>query len=136
MAGATAGAMGGYGLSRYLLHSWAERRLGQHRALRHFRRGIAERGLWFVLLVRLVPVTPFNIENYLFGLTPLSWRPYLLGTVLGILPGTLIYVWLGLSGAQALEGGGVVSFLLALMVLMVLAVLSWRLRHRSPPVEP
>ncbi len=130
LLGATAGAMGAFALSRYLLHPWAERRFGGHPALRRFQRGIAERGLVFVLAVRLVPVTPFNLENLLFGLTPLSWRHYLLGTVVGILPGTLAYSWLGYTGARALQGGNALAFFGAVALLLVLAALPWWLSRR------
>lgn len=133
---ATAGAMGAFALSRYLLHPWAERRFGRHPALRRFRRGIAERGLLFVLAVRLVPVTPFNLENLLFGLTGLPWRPYLLGTVVGILPGTLAYGWLGDTGARALQGGSLLAYLAAVALLLALAVVPGRLLRRlATPLE-
>jgi uncharacterized membrane protein YdjX (TVP38/TMEM64 family) len=125
MLGATAGAMGAFGLSRYLLHPWAERRFGRHPALRRFQRGLARRGLVFVLAVRLVPVTPFNLENLLFGLTSVPWSHYLLGTVVGILPGTFAYSWLGSSGARALAGGSALAFYGAVALLLVLAALPW-----------
>lgn len=137
LLGGTAGAMGAFALSRYLLHPWAERRFGGHPALRRFRRGIAERGLVFVLAVRLVPVTPFNLENLLFGLTSLRWQPYLLGTVVGILPGTVAYSWLGYTGARALQGGSALAFFGALALLLVLAALPWALSRRLRlPEEP
>lgn len=130
LLGATAGAMGAFGLSRYLLHPWAERRFGGHPALRRFQRGIAERGLVFVMAVRLVPVTPFNLENLLFGLTPVPWRLYLLGTVVGILPGTVAYSWLGHTGARALHGGNALAFFGAVALLLVLAAIPWLLSRR------
>jgi uncharacterized membrane protein YdjX (TVP38/TMEM64 family) len=131
MLGATAGAMGAFALTRWMFRAWAEEHFGAHPALRSFRRGIAEHGLWFVLMVRLVPVTPFNIENSLFALTPLSWSGYLLGTVLGILPGTIAYCWLGLTGAEALEGGGTRTFLGAVLVVLAMSVLSILLRRQA-----
>lgn len=142
MLGATGGAMGAFALSRWLLHDWAMSRFGNLPALRRFRDGIAERGLWFVLAVRLVPVTPFNLENTLFGLTPLPWPTYLLGTVVGILPGTVAYTWLGHTGAEALAGGSLRLFLAAVVLLVVLSLLPWLVsrcmrllptRSSSPP---
>ncbi|MDJ0457983.1 TVP38/TMEM64 family protein [Arthrobacter sp. NQ7] len=61
---------------------------------------LRRRGFAAVVGVRLVPVLPFTAINYLAGLTSVSWWPYLLGTALGILPGTLSYVTLGAFGAQ------------------------------------
>lgn len=58
-------------------------------------RAVAERGLAIVILTRLSPVFPFNLLNYAFGLTRVSFRDYLLGSMIGMLPGTLMYVYLG-----------------------------------------
>lgn len=58
-------------------------------------RAVAERGLWIVLLTRLSPVFPFNLLNYAFGLTRVTFRDYLVGSLVGMLPGTLMYVYLG-----------------------------------------
>ncbi|MDX2100712.1 MAG: TVP38/TMEM64 family protein [Leptolyngbyaceae cyanobacterium bins.59] len=119
--GATLGAMGAFGLSRYLLRSWTEQRYGHHPTLQKFQNGISRRALLFVISVRFIPVTPFNLENYLFGLTPVPWKPYCLGTIVGIIPGTIAYTWVGVTGAQALEGGSAVSFLLAVSFLFLLS---------------
>lgn len=61
---------------------------------------LRQRGFAAVVGVRLVPVLPFTAVNYLAGLTSVGWRPYVLGTVLGILPGTVSYVTLGAFGLQ------------------------------------
>lgn len=58
-------------------------------------RAVAERGLAIVILTRLSPVFPFNVLNYAFGLTRVSFRDYVLGSMIGMLPGTLMYVYLG-----------------------------------------
>lgn len=131
MLGGTAGAMGAFALTRWMFRAWAEDHLGDHPALRRFRRGIAEHGLWFVLLVRLVPITPFNLENSLFALTPLSWSSYLLGTVIGILPGTVAYGWLGITGAEALEGGSLRTFLGAVLLVLGISAVPWLLRRHA-----
>src|SRR5207237_10884934 len=52
-------------------------------------------GLRIVLLVRLSPVFPFNLLNYAFGLTQVTLRDYLIGSLVGMLPGTVMYVYLG-----------------------------------------
>ncbi|MEL6553240.1 MAG: TVP38/TMEM64 family protein [Cyanobacteria bacterium J06621_11] len=121
--GATIGAAGACWMSRYLLHQWAAQRFRRHPTLRKFQRGIRRRSLWFVIVVRLSPVTPFNIENYLFGLTSVSWRPYLCGTVLGILPGTIAYTWVGVTGAEALKGESALTLLLSVIFLMAISLL-------------
>ncbi|MBD1909832.1 TVP38/TMEM64 family protein [Leptolyngbya sp. FACHB-16] len=122
IAGATLGAMGALWLTRYLFRDWVEHRFGHNPTLQKFQRGIAEQSLLFVLSMRLIPVTPFNVENYLFGLTLVDWRSYLLGTIVGIIPGTIAYTWVGVTGAQALEGGSALSFFLAVGLLLFISV--------------
>ena len=58
-------------------------------------RAVGREGLKIVLLTRLSPVFPFNLLNYAFGLTTVSLRDYVLGSLVGMLPGTVMYVYLG-----------------------------------------
>ncbi|QYF90355.1 TVP38/TMEM64 family protein [Arthrobacter sp. PAMC25284] len=92
------GAVAAFWLGRLLGRDAVERftgaRVGKIDELLH------RRGLAAMIGVRLVPVLPFTVINYAAGLTSLRWRPYFLGTAIGILPGTLSYVTLGASGLQ------------------------------------
>jgi uncharacterized membrane protein YdjX (TVP38/TMEM64 family) len=56
---------------------------------------IERNGFRYVLAARLIPAVPFNVFNFLCGLAPLSWKHYALGTLIGMLPGTFLYVGLG-----------------------------------------
>ena len=56
---------------------------------------IEKEGFKMITLVRLSPIFPFNVVNYAFGLTRVSLSKYVLGSFLGMLPGTLMYVYLG-----------------------------------------
>jgi uncharacterized membrane protein YdjX (TVP38/TMEM64 family) len=56
---------------------------------------LAEGGFRLVLLSRLSPVLPYNLLNYMFGATRVRPRDYVLGTWLGMLPGTIMYIYLG-----------------------------------------
>src|SRR5207247_7416054 len=63
-----------------------------------------------VLLTRLSPLFPYNLLNYLFGLTRVRFGPYLLASWAGMLPGTILYVYLGVAGrgiAHAAVGPGI-----------------------------
>ncbi|HNA46549.1 MAG TPA: VTT domain-containing protein, partial [Nitrospira sp.] len=53
-------------------------------------RRMAERGLWAVLLVRILPIAPFSVINLIAGASSVSWRHFVLGTVVGMLPGIAI----------------------------------------------
>jgi uncharacterized membrane protein YdjX (TVP38/TMEM64 family) len=120
---ATMGAIAAFGVTRYLLQNWAQKTFSHHRALRKFHRASLKNPLKFVLFVRLAPIFPFNLANFLFGLTVIQWKPYVLGTFLGIIPGTFTYTWLGISGKQAIEGSNRLSIFLALAIAVGLCLL-------------
>lgn len=61
---------------------------------------VAKRGFVAVIGVRLIPVLPFTAINYSAGLTALGWWPYFLGTMVGILPGTVSFLALGAFGLE------------------------------------
>lgn len=74
-------------------------------------RAISRDGLKFVTLLRLSPLLPLAASNYLYGLTSVDLGSYVLGSWLGMLPGTYAYVTAGGSGVEAwgLEFGGLHS---------------------------
>ncbi len=132
--GTTLGAMGAFWLARTLFHPWAERRFGHHPLHQKFTQAVQHQPLSFVLMVRFAPINPFNVVNFLLGLTRLHWWPYCLGTGLGIVPGVIVYTWLGVTGQQALQGEHLGSFGLACGVLTVLSGVPWlyqRWRQRT-----
>lgn len=139
--GAMLGSSLAFALGRYRLRGWvAQRWLKEGSRLAAFDRAIARDGWRIVLLVRLSPLFPFNAVNYIFGLTCISWRDYVLAS-LGTLPGTFLYVYLGttfksvaelLSGTQRsktpLEWG---LFVFGLVATVVLTVYLTRLAGRA-----
>src|SRR5262249_59272949 len=56
---------------------------------------VGREGLKIVLLTRLSPAFPFNLLNYTYGLTRASFRDYEIGSLIGMIPGTAMYVYLG-----------------------------------------
>jgi uncharacterized membrane protein YdjX (TVP38/TMEM64 family) len=87
-------------------------------------RAVAEEGWKIVLLLRLNPLVPFNLQNYFFGATDVGFVPYVVVTFFGIMPGTAFYVYLGTLGREAGSGGGATRwiFLGAGLVLTALAL--------------
>lgn len=62
-----------------------------------------------IFLLRLSPVVPFNLSNYFYGITAVKFWPYFFASWIGMLPGTLLYVYLGTigkAGVEAVSGGG------------------------------
>ncbi len=132
--GTTLGAMGAFWLARTLFHPWAERRFGHHPLHQKFTQAVQRQPLSFVLMVRFAPINPFNVVNFLLGLTQLHWWPYCLGTGLGIVPGVIVYTWLGVTGQQAIQGEHLGSFWFACGVLTILSGAPWlyqRWRQRT-----
>lgn len=79
---------------------WAE----QHPKFRSLDRAIGREGFKMVLLSRLSPAFPFTLLNYLLGLTAVSTGSYVMANLLGMLPGILLYVYIGAAARDALTG--------------------------------
>ena len=58
-----------------------------------------------MLLLRLSPLVPFNLQNYLFGLTAVPFGSYVTATFVGIAPATSVFVAVGALGEAALDSG-------------------------------
>ncbi len=95
-------------LGRTVARGWVARRTAGNPRFAAIDEAIGESGFKIVLLLRLSPLVPFSLLNYALGLTRVSLRAYLLGSALGMLPGTVLYVYLGsiVTSASALAQGG------------------------------
>lgn len=98
-----AGATCAFVLGRTVLRGWAERKVGQSRKAQAIDAAVEREGLKLVLLLRLSPVFPFNALNYALSLTRISLGQYVLGSAVGMLPGTALYVYLGSLAPAAAE---------------------------------
>ncbi len=90
-----AGASLAFLIGRYLAKGWVARKMESNPKLKRLSKAVAKEGWKLVLLTRLSPIFPFNILNYAFGLTEVSVRDFVLASWLGMLPGTILYVYLG-----------------------------------------
>ncbi|MGI8633214.1 MAG: TVP38/TMEM64 family protein [Solirubrobacterales bacterium] len=114
--GATAGALGSFVVARRLGRSDVEEIAGPR--IERLDGWLRDRGFLAVLYVRLVPILPFNLLNYAAGVTAINRRDYLLGTVVGIIPGAFAFSALGSN----LDEPTSPAFLGALGLIVVLAV--------------
>jgi uncharacterized membrane protein YdjX (TVP38/TMEM64 family) len=101
--GATLGAALCFLLSRTLLRRRVERWVEGRETFASLDRAVSREGWKIVALTRLSPVFPFNLLNYAFGLTGVGFWPYVLASWVAMLPGALLYVYLGAVGAAAAE---------------------------------
>ncbi len=101
----TAGATCAFLVGRYLARDWVARRLRGSPRFAAIDEAVAREGWKIVGLTRLSPVFPFNLLNYAFGLTKVSLGDYFFASWIGMLPGTVMYVYLGsLAGSLATLG--------------------------------
>ena len=103
--GATIGATAAFLIGRYLARDWVRRQLEGNRKFGAIDDAVGREGWKIVLLTRLSPVFPFNLLNYAFGLTAVTLRDYLLATWIGIMPGSVLYVYLGSLGGNLAASG-------------------------------
>ncbi|MFW6286615.1 MAG: TVP38/TMEM64 family protein [Candidatus Sumerlaeota bacterium] len=90
-----AGATVAFLLGRYLLRGSIQKKIAGRKKFEAIDRAVGRRGLKIVLLTRLVPLFPFNLQNYAYGLTDVRVRDYVLGSWVGMLPATIVYVYFG-----------------------------------------
>jgi len=94
-AGSVTTAAIAFWLGRTLARGWVEAKVAASPRFRALDQAVAENGFQIVLLTRLSPVFPFLPLNYAFGLTRVRFRDYFLASWVGMLPGTVLYVYLG-----------------------------------------
>ncbi len=88
-------------VSRYLFRDWVEKKfLPKYPKIREYEELLFTNGFKTVLFLRLVPLFPFNALNYILGVTRVTFKEFFFGTLIGIVPGTIIYVYLGDSLAM------------------------------------
>ena len=136
----------------FLMARWLGRDLllkyvGHSHTFQSIEKGIARNGIDFLILTRLIPLFPYNIQNYAYGLTTIAFWPYTLISALTTLPGIVIYT---VMASDLANEGITLRFILqlclaglALFILVQLAKLYARHKHvdlsasrRSPLSHP
>ena len=102
--GATLGAIAAFLIGRYLARDWIGKKIEGNQKFVAIDQAVAHSGFKIVLLTRLSPLFPFNLLNYAFGITGVSFKEYALASI-GMLPATVMYVYIGsLAGDVARIG--------------------------------
>jgi len=134
--GATAGAACAFLLARYLLGNRLQEKY--HGQLEKFNRELDWNGTSYLLTLRLIPVFPFFLINFLAGLTKIPLKTFLWTTSAGIIPGTAVYAFAGQqlgsinSPADILSRNMIIAFLvLALFSLVPVIVKRFKGRERT-----
>ena len=137
---ATLGSSLAFLVSRYWARGAIERKLAGNERFASIDRAVGEQGRKIVFLLRLSPVFPFNLLNYALGLTQVRFADYMIAA-LGMLPGTLLYVYLGTVGGEAaaaaagagMERGaaGTALLVVGLVATVVVTTLVTRIARRA-----
>lgn len=134
------GATLAFVIGRFLARDWVEARLVHLPRFAVLDRAVEEQGALIVLLTRLSPAFPFNLLNYALGLTAVRLPVYILVSWIGMMPGTLLYVYIGsvASDLSALLGGDFTTgtlggwlFYVGLAATVVLTVVITRLASQT-----
>lgn len=97
------GATLSFFIGRYFLRGWVERQIETQPKFTSIDHAVAREGWKIVGLTRLSPLFPFVFLNYAFGVTKVSLRDYFFASWIGMLPGTIMYVYIGSIPKSALE---------------------------------
>lgn len=135
LIGATLGATLAFLVGRYAARGLVESWTRENEQVRKLDAGVERNGWRMLMITRLVPIFPFNLQNYAYGLTRIRLATYILFTALFITPGVLALSFAGGS----LTGGDTGRFLIYLGIAAVIFVLlsfipRW-LRRRSRTVR-
>jgi uncharacterized membrane protein YdjX (TVP38/TMEM64 family) len=106
---ATAAAVLGFLIARYFARHRIEQLAKRNEKYEAVDRAIKRHGWKVVLLLRISPLLPYTISNYIYGLTAVDFVHYLIATAVGMLPMVAVYVSIGAAGreaALAAAGGG------------------------------
>lgn len=90
----TLGATFAFLIGRYFLRNWVRQHIVKNPQFQAIDKAIGKEGFKIVLLTRLSPIFPFNLLNYVLGVTQVSLKDYILGSI-GMIPGEILYVYIG-----------------------------------------
>ena len=136
--GASAGATIIFLAARYAFADWVRERFGGY--VKRLQDGFSRDAFTYVLLLRLIPALPFFGINIATAVLNVPLRAYVLGTLIGVVPGAYVYAVVGakLSEAAIGEIPGFLSLLTpdviaAMVAFAALAIAPWYLRRRKAP---
>jgi uncharacterized membrane protein YdjX (TVP38/TMEM64 family) len=138
--GSTLGATVAFLIGRHFMREGVVQRVANEPRYRGVDDAVGRAGFRIVFLARLSPVLPFNLLNYVFGVTSVSLRDYVLGSWIGMLPGTILYVYVGSTMRQLADvfsGGGIHSpaqqglFYLGLVATLIIVIVISRIARSA-----
>lgn len=106
LTSATIAATISFFIGRTFLKTWAQNYTSKWSQWVAIDKAIAKEGFKVILLLRLSPLLPFALSNYLYGITSIDFLSFIVGTFLGFAPGTFGLVYAGTAGKDLLSTAG------------------------------
>ena len=127
--GATTGAVLAFVAARFVIGAWVQQRF--EGPLNLLNRELSRHGKNYLLVLRILPIAPFFVVNYCAGITKIPLRTFVWTTCLGMMPGTLVYTFIGEQLRYVDAPADVLSWkiMLALLLLSLFALLPVLLHH-------
>jgi uncharacterized membrane protein YdjX (TVP38/TMEM64 family) len=133
--GANLGAIAAFLIGRYAARDMVEGLVEKNPALKKIDQGVRRQGWRMLMVTRLVPIFPFNIQNYVYGLTDIPLRTYVLVTLPCMLPATIAYNFAA-GSVRTGDFGKTLWYLgIAAVFFVVLSLIPAWVRKRYPGDE-
>lgn len=116
---ASGSALVPFTMARHLGREWVESKLKGKKLDEVYQQSEGGKGFTFVLLMRLIPVLPWEVQNYVGGLTKVSIPTFIAGTIVGIIPGSFSLVFLGASATDPTSWQFVAAIVLKVLTALV-----------------
>jgi len=101
--GSVLGACLAFAVGRTAGRGWVLEKVRGNKRFKAIDEAVGRQGFKIVFLTRLSPLFPFNLQNYAYGVTGVRFRDYALASLLGMIPGTFMYVYLGSAARSVAE---------------------------------
>ncbi|TVQ24437.1 MAG: hypothetical protein EA383_10925 [Spirochaetaceae bacterium] len=132
LTGATIGASLAMLAGRYAFRSYAEKLVEKNPGLRKIDDGVVKHGWRMLMITRFVPVVPFNVQNYVYGLTRIPFWTYAVLSMVFMSPGTAAYVFIAGAAVSGANIGTIMTyFAIAAVLLVGLSLLPGLLKKKS-----
>lgn len=135
---ATAGACLAFLISRYIARDWIEGKLRSPR-WRQLDEGVQRHGWKIVAITRLIPLFPFNLLNYAFGITKIRFLHYAVATFFCMLPACIAFIVFSSSLLDLIRGRVSPSFIIGLVLIIIISLIPFfynRIKNKKGRTDP
>ncbi|PAB58578.1 TVP38/TMEM64 family protein [Anaeromicrobium sediminis] len=101
--GSTLGATAAFLVGRYIARDYVEELVKKNKTLRNIDKSVDDQGWRILMITRLVPIFPFNLQNYAYGLTKIKLKTYILVSWLCMMPATIGFSFVGAGFTEGMK---------------------------------